>query len=305
METVQSTPDRERLRVDAVVPVGQDASLLDGCLGRLRAQDAPLDEVIVVDDSPRGDLPAPSGVRVLRSGGQGPYAARNVGWRASEADVVLFLDVRSRPRSDWARHLGAAFEQPAVALASSDLLVQGGRSWGARVGQEHRFFRRERYTRDDVFRTYAPTCNLAVRRAELVAVNGFKEIRSSADVDLCWRIMGDPGTRFEFLPEVLMEWVPRDRLRDYFEQSYRYGKAHYSLWTSWAEEGAPQRDPMAYRALLRRSLRLAVQMASAALVRRDRSKVVECLLGYGRLTYEFGYRRAAGAARRDDSRTTR
>ncbi|WP_225606578.1 glycosyltransferase family 2 protein [Mycobacterium avium] len=46
-------------------------------------------EVVVVDDRPRpGDgLPLPDDppVRVLRSGGRGPAAARNVGWRASRS----------------------------------------------------------------------------------------------------------------------------------------------------------------------------------------------------------------------------
>lgn len=214
---------------------------------------------------------------------------------------MLFLDVRSRPRPEWARCLLEAFENPDVVLASSDLVVRGGHSWGSRVGQYHRFFRLEKYISEDVFRPYAPTCNLGVRRSELVAAAGFREFRSGADADLCWRIMGRRDRRFEFVPEVLMEWIPRDRLRDYFEQCYRYGNAHYSLWTSWSGEGAPQRKPLAYRTLVCRGVRFTIQAASAALVRRDRGKVVECLRGYGGLAYDFGYRRAAGGAFRGGS----
>ncbi len=247
-----------------------------------------------MDDSPQADVAERPGVRLLRSGGLGPYAARNVGWRASEADIVLFLDIRSRPRREWAFLLGQALQEPSVALASSDVLVSGGQSLGARVGKRHRFFRKERYTRDGLFRPYAPTCNLGVRRDALVAVDGFREIRSSADMDLCWRILADPGKRLESLPEVLMEWVARDRLRDYFEQCYRYGKAHHSLYAAWAGEGGPVKAPLRYRRLVRLGLRLTSRAVRAGLVRHDGSEVIDCLREGGRLVYEIGYRNAAG-----------
>src|SRR5690606_17095088 len=58
-------------------------------------------EVIVVDDRPLGAgsealLPTATGwpwpLRVLRSGGRGPAAARNVGWRLAATPWVVFLD---------------------------------------------------------------------------------------------------------------------------------------------------------------------------------------------------------------------
>ncbi|MFC6557434.1 glycosyltransferase family 2 protein, partial [Nonomuraea cavernae] len=50
--------------------------------------------VIVVDDRPAGGaaLPLPARVRVVRSGGRGPAAARNAGWRAARTPWVVFLD---------------------------------------------------------------------------------------------------------------------------------------------------------------------------------------------------------------------
>lgn len=288
---------RDGPRIDAVVPVGAESPLLDGCLECLAGQTAQVDEVILVDDSPGGDLGARPGIRVLRSGGRGPYAARNIGWRASQADIVLFLDIRSRPRPGWVRRLGEAFDEPAVALATSDVVVTGGSSLGARVGRRHGFFGRQRYMREGLFRPYAPTCNLGVRRDALIAVDGFREIRSTADMDLCWRILGDPRKRLESLPEVLMEWVARDRLRDYFEQCYRYGKAHRALHVEWADQGGPQKTPLAYKQLVRRAVRLTGRAAREGIVRRDGSEVVDCLREGGRLTFELGYRNAAGRAR--------
>ena len=282
-------------RIDAVIPVGADASLLGGCLDCLKAQSRPADNVIVVDDSPAGELALDGTVRVLRSGARGPYAARNVGWRASGADIVLFLDVRSRPRPDWVLRFGEAFEEPGVALVTSDVRVRGGPSLAERVGERHRFFQRERYEREDAFRPYAPTCNLGVRRDALADVGGFKELRSTGDMDICWRILDDPAKRFKMIPEVLMEWVPRDRVRDYLEQCYRYGKAHHAIRRDWAARGAPQRSVLGYPTILRRIARRTARAGWAG-ARGDSEEVVETVRSIGRYAFELGHRRAAGAA---------
>ncbi|SEH00795.1 Glycosyltransferase, GT2 family [Nonomuraea solani] len=60
--------------------------------------------VIVVDDrTASGSLgPFPGHVRVVRSGGRGPAAARNAGWRAADTPWVVFLDDDVMPRPGWA-----------------------------------------------------------------------------------------------------------------------------------------------------------------------------------------------------------
>ncbi|KGI68305.1 HAD-IIIA family hydrolase [Mycolicibacterium rufum] len=67
-------------------------------------------QVIVVDDRPapqaltlNGDLP----VKVLESGGRGPAAARNVGWRAADTRWVCFLDDDVLPTATWLSVLAA------------------------------------------------------------------------------------------------------------------------------------------------------------------------------------------------------
>lgn len=60
-------------------------------------------EVIVVDDrkAPARDLAVPAGVRTVRSGGRGPAAARNTGWRSADTEWVAFLDDDVLPPRDW------------------------------------------------------------------------------------------------------------------------------------------------------------------------------------------------------------
>ncbi|MFD0658975.1 glycosyltransferase family 2 protein [Thermocatellispora tengchongensis] len=86
--------------VTVVVPTVGRASLT----ATLEAIGPGPDAVIVVDDRP-GDPPepldVPPGVRVLRSGGRGPAAARNVGWRAAGTPWIAFLDDDVVPGPAW------------------------------------------------------------------------------------------------------------------------------------------------------------------------------------------------------------
>jgi hypothetical protein len=122
-------------------------------------------------------------------------------------------------------------------------------------------------------------------------VDGFKELRSTGDMDLCWRVLDDPAKRFKMIPDVLMEWVPRDRVRDYLEQCYRYGKAHRRIHADWAANGIPQRASLGYPTILRRLVRRAAEAGWAGVVRRDSEDAVEGVRSIGRYAFELGYRR--------------
>ncbi|MER6772524.1 glycosyltransferase [Streptomyces bacillaris] len=98
---------------------------LAACLRALAASEGPPPvEVVVVDDRPAGDGPlplAPAGdlpVRSLATGGRGPAAARNAGWRAVSAPWVVFLDDDVEVLPDWAGRLAA------------DLATAGGTTGG-------------------------------------------------------------------------------------------------------------------------------------------------------------------------------
>ena len=289
--------DAGPLRVAAVLPVAGSHGLLAGCVDALLAQERAIDEVIVVDDSPNGALTEIEGVRILRSGGRGPYAARNIGWRSTEADVVLFLDVRSRPHPSWARRLREAFDDPAVALAGSEVRVLSGEAVGARAAARHQFFRLRNYLSNPFFLPYLPTCNLAARRDDLAAVDGFLEVRSGADADLCWRILSRSGRELRAIEDVLMDWVPRTGIWAYIEQNYRYGKSNYMLRRRWEDAGCPQLEPLPRAELAKLVLRRATRTGIEA-ARRDPDRLLARMYGDARAAFKLGYRLAAEQERR-------
>ncbi|WP_369052487.1 glycosyltransferase [Kineococcus terrestris] len=281
----------QRPRTAVVLPVRGHARLLDGCLEALSRQDVPVDEVVVVDDSPEESLEELPGTRVVRSRGRGPYAARNIGWRSTGADVVLFLDARTRPRPEWSRRLTEPFGDPEVALVGSEVEVLPGESLGARASHAQQFYRLRNYLARPFFRPYLPTCSLAVRRSDLEAVDGFSEVRSGGDADFCWRVLGRPGRRLVAVEDVLADWVPRDRARDYVEQNYRYGRSNHQLRLDWAHEGADLPAPVPAARLVRNLAAMSLRFARARL-RGDEDRQVQQLSHSAGVCFDLGYRLA-------------
>jgi GT2 family glycosyltransferase len=136
----------------------------------------------------------------------GPARARNAGWRAAGAEVIAFTDDDCVPEPDWAEQVLAALADPAIGI------VQG-------ATQPDPLPYRWRLPFDHSVRVEAPsamfeTCNLAVRKDLLVALDGFDESFPFAfgeDADLGWRAK-ERGARTAWVPgaRVTHDLVERD-----------------------------------------------------------------------------------------------
>jgi histidinol-phosphate phosphatase family protein len=143
--------------------------------------------VILVDD--RAD-PAPAlsvtsqlPVTVLRSGGRGPAAARNAGWRASRTKWICFLDDDVVPQANWFAALADDLaDAEAHGAAGSQAVIEVPRVGGRRPTDDER--RTQRLSDAKWI-----TADMAYRRSALVAVGGFDErfpraYREDSDVAL-------------------------------------------------------------------------------------------------------------------------
>lgn len=156
-----------------VVPtVGRES--LGELLTALQAEDGTRPaEIIVVDDraAPR-PLSMPGGLplRVLTSGGRGPAAARNLGWRASATRWVCFLDDDVLPAPGWLR----ALHHDLTAAESARAAGSQGELHVPRTGTD-------RAPTDDERRTLRLagarwiTADMTYRRDVLVQTGGFDE----------------------------------------------------------------------------------------------------------------------------------
>jgi histidinol-phosphate phosphatase family protein len=184
-----------RLPADVVVPTSGRPSLralLDG----LATQDGPLPgRVVLVDDRPGADGDGLGGIvppalrsrtLVLRSGGRGPAAARNAGWRASRAPWIAFLDDDVLVPAEWTRDLAADLVAlPAVVAGSQGAIVVPRPAGRPPTDWERNVIGLESAT--------WATADLAYRRSALEAAGGFDERFPRAyreDADLGLRLVG-------------------------------------------------------------------------------------------------------------------
>ncbi|UMB67979.1 HAD-IIIA family hydrolase [Mycobacterium paraterrae] len=157
--------------------------------------------IVIVDDRPLPKEPLrlpPNSlpVTVVRSGGRGPAAARNTGWRQCATEWINFLDDDVVPSADWCQQLTSDLRgvDEAVVGSQGRLVVQLPQ--GKRPSDDERRTLR-------LAEAQWITADMAYRRRALVQCGGFDErfpraYREDSDLGLrmtrcCGRIV--PGTR--------------------------------------------------------------------------------------------------------------
>jgi mycofactocin glycosyltransferase len=265
------TPILPRVRpaVDVVVPFLDDERSLHALLKRLRELElGPEDTVVVVDNRPRSGAatPAPEVLRAPER--QSSYYARNRGVARGSAPWLLFLDADVLAPADLVdRYFAEAPDERTAVLAGAieDLPPE-------RPGLAGRYARLSRALNDDnTWRpgfAYAQTASAAVRREAFEAADGFLEVRSGGDADLCFRL-AQAGWRIERRPRAVVRHRSRASVRGLVRQYLRYGSG--AAWLERRYPGfAPARSPGSVALQVIRG-----EVAAArALARRDRDGAV-------------------------------
>ncbi|MGW0160114.1 HAD-IIIA family hydrolase [Mycobacterium sp. NPDC003323] len=279
-----------------VIPtIGRPA--LQGLITALDNADGPAPvEVVIVDDRP---VPAPLPklitalpITVLRSGGRGPAAARNTGWRATTTRWVCFLDDDVIPDRNWsaavADDLRAAEESGA---AASQALIRVPVPLDRRVSDDER-----RTTRLSGARWI--TADMAYRRDVLVTVGGFDERFPRAyreDSDLALRVVEAGhhiviGTRVTTHPIKGSDTFSSVRAQIGNRDNALMRRKHGRMWRRAIGEG-PGRMP----AHLVTTAMLGIVVIGA--IRGHRRAAGRGALGWCALTAQFALRRIIGGPR--------
>jgi histidinol-phosphate phosphatase family protein len=256
--------------VDVVVPtVGRES--LGRLLEVLRPQLAALGgRLLVVDDRPEpaATLALPSWATVLRGGGRGPAAARNLGARAATAPWVAFLDDDVVPDADWAESLLHDLAELPAAVAASQGRIRVPLPSGRRASDWERNVA-------GLEGALWISADLACRREALAAIGGFDQRFSGAyreDTDLALRLLAGGwriarGARRATHPVAPAGfWVSVARQRGNADDVLMRA-LHGRHWRRWG--GAP-------RGRLRRHLITTAFLggaAAAAIVRRRRPTI--------------------------------
>jgi GT2 family glycosyltransferase len=217
-------PAGAKPRLSVVMPVYNAESTLAECLTRLYKSAFGDFEVVMVDDgSTDGSRAIASGfpVRIVPSDGRvGPAAARNLGARVAEGDVIFFIDSDVMVQPDTLARVAARFERGDVegivgvqsaAMRHRDLISQYKNLW-----------MRWTYVRQtgDVPLFY--TTAAAIRREAFLGAGGFDQGYATPNVEdtAFGQKLARLGIRVRVEPDLEVEHVKRYSLTGLLRTDY-------------------------------------------------------------------------------------
>lgn len=247
--------------ISVVIPTFGRPEKLAETLAALDQQDCESFEVVVVDDGTsqpvtREMLPDPQRftLRILRQQNQGPAAARNLGAKEANGEILLFTDDDCLPCSGWVSALSQGIKSHREALVGS-LTFNGlpGNSWSS-ASQLIIDLVYDHFNRDPTNAYFLASNNLACHRDLFLEIGGFDTDFPKAgaeDRDFCdrWRMTGRP---IRLLREPLIEHRHAQTFGKFVDLHYRYGRgAHlYQMKRKNRGSGTMAEDLGFHRALL-------------------------------------------------------
>ncbi|WP_460784025.1 glycosyltransferase family 2 protein [Microbacterium tumbae] len=117
------------MRISVVIPVRDDAPMLERCLAALAVQRRTPDEIVVVDNASSDGsaaIAAAAGARVVFEAIPGIPRASAAGYDTATGDVIARLDADSRPAPDWLERIDAAFRGTDLDFLTGEPRFYGG-----------------------------------------------------------------------------------------------------------------------------------------------------------------------------------
>jgi mycofactocin glycosyltransferase len=245
--------------VSVIVPFagnGAEAATAIASLAKLEL--GPDDEILVADNTTAGVVDAPAGgpIEVLRAPQRrSAYYARNAGAARASGEWLLFLDADCVAPPALIDDYFATRPAERTGVLAGELTGDDAQdALTARWSRSRRGLR----TAQERSRGPAPagvTGNMLVRRAAWDEAGGFPgDMRSDADVELCWRIQAS-GWQLEYRPEALVVHHDPERVGTIWRQAVGYGAGR--RWTERLHPGSGQ-QPALLRPLARAVAGIAV-----------------------------------------------
>ena len=229
-----------------IIPTRDRPEHLATCLSALVPQLRPGDELLVVDSASR--QPVRTDVPVHRADRPGASHARNLGWRATTAPVVAFVDDDVQVAPGWRAALAEALV--GVDLVAGRVAVPPSQAAAERPVAVTPDVAEQLLAADGDLR--GVSANLAVRRSALVAVGGFDErlgpgtwSRAGEDLELQDRLL-TAGHRGRYAPSVLAfhdQWRTRRQLLR-LDFGYGTGAGARAAWAGGARGRALLREAL-------------------------------------------------------------
>ncbi len=215
--------------ISVVIPVRNASQGLESCLDALERQTVPRDEyeVIVVNDGPVDAtveiITDRYGVTLLSQPQKGAAAARNLGARQAQGEILLFTDADCIPEPNWVETMSAPFADQEVSGVCGVVRTRQT-SLVARFIQleyDHRYRNVARHPQID----FINTGTAGYRKEVFTRSGGFREeLLGAEDAEYSFRL-ASAGYRMIFVPQAIVYHSHPQSIVEYARR-----KSHYSYW---------------------------------------------------------------------------
>jgi hypothetical protein len=200
-------------------------------------------EVLLIDDGSTEDIASIAAafptVRYLRQEHAGLSAARNLGMKEAGGDILAYTDDDCLVDEDWLMHIAAGFDDPQWVACGGPNIPPAPRNQAEAIvaaapgAPAHVML-------NDAEAEHLPGCNLAIRKAVMESIGGFREAYRTAgdDVDVCWRLR-EAGGRLRFMPGAMVWHHRRRSFSAYLRQQRGYGHAEALLMKDHPQRFGP------------------------------------------------------------------
>lgn len=236
------------MKVDVIIPAGDEERHIGDCLAALREQSYPAEllRVIVVADGSRdrtAEIAARYEVMVLTQARRGPGAARNAALLAGNGELIASLDAHCIVERDWVAAMVDAFTDERLGAAQGTIENASDHSrvqrWLERTGA----LSNERLTQATVegkgeFLPWVLSGNTVYRRRALEEAGNFEtRLRSCEDVDMAWRILLR-GYRLVAVPSARALHLDGNSPPAFIWKSFQYAQGAAQLLAAYRGLGA-------------------------------------------------------------------
>ncbi len=215
------------MTVSVIVPFAGDAATAIAALEALsRIELGDGDEIVFVDNTPSGVAPRDAGspIEVVHAPQRrSAYFARNAGVTRARGDWLLFIDADCVAPPSLVRDYFSSNPGERVGILAGELVGDPAQTeLTARWSRSRRGLRTAREA-ERAGPAAGVTGNMAVRREAWDEVGGFPgDVRSDADIELCWRIQA-AGWSLEHRPDAVVLHRDPQGVRAIWRQAVGYG----------------------------------------------------------------------------------
>jgi len=169
---------------------------------------------------------------------QGAAHAKNIGVLAAAGDALAFCDADDEVAPGWVAAMGEALSKYDFVACRREY-EKLNEPWTLKYRRLSQQDKVQEYTYPP-YLPHASGSSLGVKRSLYEAVDGFDEsIPILDDTDFCWKLQL-AGTELHFVPDAVVHYRFRHKLRCIYRQARGYGRSNVLLYKKYRPLGMPK-----------------------------------------------------------------